>query len=86
MKPAKIHNILSIALISIFLCSTSTIYATELDSSNFKIVGVTTSTGGGIGDSANYSLMLQAGEISADPQQKAGYSKRKNHSPYGRSP
>lgn len=67
MKSAKIHNILTIALISIFLCPTSTIYATELDSSNFKIVGVTTSTGGGIGDSANYSLMLQAGEISADP-------------------
>lgn len=67
MKSANTQKIFQIFLVLILLSPVARIYATELDSTNFKIVGVTTSSGGGIGDSANYSIMLQAGEISANP-------------------
>ena len=43
------------------------VYATDLNSANYKIIGITTNSGGGLADSTNYSLMTITGEISANP-------------------
>lgn len=43
-------------------------FATELDSTNYKLIGVSTSGGGGIGAASNYKMISTAGEISADPR------------------
>jgi hypothetical protein len=68
MKTANIFKLVLIAGISTSLVQT--VFATDLDSGNYKIVGATTSTGGGLLDSAsgNYSLMNSIGNISADPR------------------
>lgn len=66
MKAAKILTI-TISIGTILLLSSS-VFANDLDSTNYKLVGVTTTAGGGIGDSAGYSLMSSTGEISADPR------------------
>lgn len=67
----KTATILKLALIGgISLSLSSNVLATDLDSGNYKIVGATTSTGGGLGDSVsgNYSIMNSLGNISADPR------------------
>jgi len=68
MKTANIFKLVLIAGISTSLVQT--VFATDLDSGNYKIVGATTSAGGGLLDSAsgNYSLMNSIGNISADPR------------------
>jgi hypothetical protein len=68
MKTANIFKLVLIAGISTSLAQT--VFATDLDSGNYKIVGATTSAGGGLLDSAsgNYSLMNSIGNISADPR------------------
>lgn len=66
MKTATIFTIF-LVYVSFLLLSTATL-AEELDSTNYKLVGVTTTPGGGLGDSSNYSLMTTTGEISANPR------------------
>lgn len=68
MKTANIFKLVLIAGISTTLVQT--VFATDLDSGNYKIVGATTSAGGGLLDSAsgNYSLMSTVGNISANPR------------------
>ena len=68
MKTANIYRV-ALALI-ITTSFTSGALATDLGSTNYKIVGATTSTGGGLLDSVsgNYSLMNSLGNISADPR------------------
>ncbi len=69
MKSARIHSFLLIsATVVSFLLTISTVKATDLDSTNYKIVGATTTSGGGLGDSTSYSLISTVGEISADPR------------------
>lgn len=67
MKDSKIYNFSIILMLVVFSIPSSIIFATELDSTNYKLVGVTATSGGGLGDSTNYSLMTAAGEISANP-------------------
>jgi len=68
MKAANIFKLVLIAGISITLVQG--VLATDLDSTNYTIVGATTSTGGGLLDSVsgNYSMMNSLGNISADPR------------------
>lgn len=68
MKTATILKLALIGAISLSLAQT--VFATDLDSGNYKIVGATTTTGGGLGDSVsgNYSIMNSLGNISADPR------------------
>ncbi len=66
MKSAKIL-IVSIYTFSILL-STTRVLANDLDSTNYKLVGVTTTAGGGLGDSSGYSLISTTGDISANPR------------------
>jgi hypothetical protein len=40
----------------------------ELDSTNFKMIGVTTSGGGGVLESTNYNVLSEIGRITADPR------------------
>lgn len=58
-----------LTLILILTSSPLTLSASELDSTNFKIVGATTQ-GGGIVESVsgNYSALLNVGHISSDPR------------------
>ncbi len=66
MKSANILKVcLSIILLSVFPLI---VFAEELDSTNYKIVGAKTSSGGGLGDSTNYSLINSIGKISANPR------------------
>jgi hypothetical protein len=66
MKSANILKVyLSVLLLSAFPLL---VFAEELDSTNYKIVGAKTSSGGGLGDSANYSLINSVGKISANPR------------------
>lgn len=69
MKSVQVHKIMSLlfSLEIVFTTLLVPVYATDLNSANYKIVGITTNSGGGITDSANYSLMTIAGEISANP-------------------
>ncbi len=73
MKSANILKT-SIPLITVLLLivtpflSTTLLAYEELDSTNFKMVGVTTSGGGGVLESANYSLLSEIGRITADPR------------------
>lgn len=67
MKSANIFKILSILLI-IVASSTTYLFAEDLDSTNYKIVGAKTATGGGLGDSTNYSVISSLGKVSADPR------------------
>ena len=68
MKTANIFKLILIAGISTSLVQT--VFATDLDSTSYKIVGATTSAGGGLLDSASgsYSLMNSVGNIAADPR------------------
>lgn len=68
MKTANIIKLVLISGISISLAQS--VFATDLDSTNFTIVGATTSTGGGLLDSVSgsYSVMNSVGNISADPR------------------
>ena len=66
MKSANIFKILLLVIYSISI--SSGVFAEDLDSTNYKLIGVTTTAGGGFGDSTNYSLITTAGEISADPR------------------
>lgn len=68
MKTANIFKVILVTGISFTLVQS--VFATDLDSGNYKIVGATTSAGGGLLDSAsgNYSLMNSIGNISADPR------------------
>ena len=68
MKTANIMKFVLISGISISLAQS--VFATDLDSGNYKIVGATTSTGGGLLDSVSgsYSLINSIGNISADPR------------------
>lgn len=66
MKSANILKVyLSVLLLSMFPLL---VFAEELDSTNYKIVGAKTSSGGGLGDSTNYSLINSVGKISANPR------------------
>ncbi len=69
MKTANIYRV-ALALI-ITTSFTSGALATDLGSTNYKIVGATTSAGGGLLDSVSgsYSLMNSLGNISADPRE-----------------
>lgn len=68
MKTANTFKVVLTIIVTITL--TSPILATDLDSTNYKIVGATTTTGGGLGDSVsgNYSIMNSLGTITADPR------------------
>lgn len=68
MKTANIFKLVLIAGISTSLVQT--VFATDLDSGNYKVVGATTSSGGGLLDSVSgsYSLMSTVGNISANPR------------------
>ena len=72
MKSANIMKIsfliLIVPLILALFSPDTNIFATDLDSSNYKIVGATTSGGGGIQNSANYNMISTAGEISGNPR------------------
>ena len=69
MKSAQLHKFvslfLSFSMILVTVCIP--VYATDLNSANYKIIGITTNSGGGLTDSTNYSLMTITGEISANP-------------------
>ena len=67
MKSANIFKTVSLLLI-IVLSSTVYVFAEDLDSTNYKIVGAKTATGGGLGDSTNYSVISSLGKVSADPR------------------
>ena len=64
----------SVLKIGIALITTTTfvqpIFADDLSSPNYKVVGATTSTGGGLVDSVSgsYSVMNSVGNIAADPR------------------
>lgn len=66
----KSANILIYILVTTgtFLLLTQFSFANDLDSTNYKVVGATTNAGGGIGNSANYSLLNSIGKISANPR------------------
>lgn len=65
----KTANTLKTILTLIIITAPLTyIFAEELDSTNYKIVGATTNSGGGMEDSTNYSVIGSTGEISADPR------------------
>jgi hypothetical protein len=65
----KYLPILTVFLLSFILSFFSTnILAYELDSTNFKMIGVTTSGGGGVLESANYNVLSEMGRITADPR------------------
>jgi hypothetical protein len=66
MKSANILKIW-LSLLPILFLSTN-VLANELDSTNFKMIGVSTSGGGGLMDSTNFKLISTAGQISADPR------------------
>lgn len=73
MKTAKIFYTLFFSLTTLLLLTGSQdiktpLFAEELDSTNFKMIGVTTSGGGGILESTNYNLISTAGQTSADPR------------------
>lgn len=68
MKTANIFKVILVTGISLTLVQT--VFATDLDSGNYKVVGATTSAGGGLLDSVSgsYSLMSNVGNISANPR------------------
>jgi len=66
MKTAKIFA--TTTLTGILLLFSSSVLANDLDSTNYKLVDVSTTAGGGLVDSAGYSLISTAGEISANPR------------------
>lgn len=69
MNLPKLYKTIKLAISTTFILISlsSPILATEVTSPNYKIVGITANSGGGLGDSTNYSLMLIAGEVSANP-------------------
>ena len=67
MKSANLLKIV-FSILLIATNSISYIYAADLDSSNYKIVGATTSGGGGIQSSSNYNIISSTGDISGDPR------------------
>lgn len=44
------------------------VIANDLDSTNYKLVGVSTTSGGGIGESARYNILSSIGDISISPR------------------
>ncbi|NTV77671.1 MAG: hypothetical protein HGA25_00640 [Clostridiales bacterium] len=68
MKAANIFKLILVTGISVTLVQS--VFATDLDSASYKIVGATTSAGGALLDSSsgNYSLTSTAGNISANPR------------------
>ncbi len=68
MKTANIFKVILVTGISFTLVQS--VFATDLDSGNYKVVGATTSAGGGLLDSVSgsYSLMSNVGNISANPR------------------
>jgi len=67
MKSANIFKTASLLLI-IVLSSTVYVFAEDLDSTNYKIVGAKTVAGGGLGESTNYSVISSLGKVSANPR------------------
>lgn len=67
MKTANILKI-SILMLSLLLVSTGIVLSNELESPNFKMIGVSTGGGGGILESSEYSILSTIGRISADPR------------------
>ena len=70
MKSAikKIFYILPLLLYFFVLFTPIVSLAYEVDSTNYKLTGVTTSGLGGIFESTNYSLISNTGQISSDPR------------------
>jgi hypothetical protein len=70
MKSAikKIFYILPLLLYFFVLFTPIVTLGYEVDSTNYKLTGVTTSGLGGIFESTNYSLISNTGQISADPR------------------
>ena len=68
MKIAAKKTFTILITILIGITPTTSIFANDLDSTNYKIVGATTNSGGGLVDSTNYSLIGAEGEISANPR------------------
>lgn len=66
MKSAIFLKLIILVLPITFL--STTVLANELDSTNYKLIGVSTSGGGGIMESTNYSMISNIGRISADPR------------------
>ncbi len=67
MKSANFFKTVSLLLV-IVISSTVYVFAEDLDSTNYKIVGAKTASGGGLGDSTNYSVISSLGKVSADPR------------------
>lgn len=67
MKSANIFKT-GVLLITIIATSVIYVFAEDLDSTNYKIVGAKTAAGGLLGDSTNYSVISSLGKISADPR------------------
>ena len=70
MKSAikKIPYLFSLLLCLLIVSSPIITLGYEVDSTNYKLTGVTTSGLGGIFESSNYSLISNTGQISADPR------------------
>jgi hypothetical protein len=66
MKSANILKIWLYILPILFL--TTNVLANELDSTNFKLIGVTTTGGGGITESTSYKMLSTVGQISSSPR------------------
>jgi hypothetical protein len=64
----------AIFVLKIFLCTflilspITSLWAHELDSTNYRLTGVTTSGLGGVFESTNYRLLSNLGQVSADPR------------------
>jgi hypothetical protein len=67
-EPSSFTILLIIGIIVSPFLSTTLLAYEELDSTNFKMVGVTTSGGGGILESTNYNVLSEVGSITADPR------------------
>lgn len=70
MHTANTHNWITTITITIamVLLPSTPLYAEELDSTNYKLIGVTTSSGSSITSTSDYSLLMSIGEISANPR------------------
>ena len=64
----KTANILIPFLFLPILFFTTNLFAYELDSTNFKMVGVSTSGGGGTLESSNFQMLSEVGRLTANPR------------------
>ncbi len=64
----KSANILIPFLFLPILFFTTNLFAYELDSTNFKMVGVSTSGGGGTLESSNFQMLSEVGRLTANPR------------------